>query len=45
MPVQNSDIAEIFEELGDLLEISGENPFKRNASIQLQSPCLATGDL
>jgi DNA polymerase (family 10) len=36
MPVHNSDIAAIFDALGDYLEIEGENPFKirayRNAS-------------
>jgi DNA polymerase (family 10) len=36
MPVHNSDIAAIFDEIADLLEIEGENPFRirayRNAS-------------
>lgn len=36
MPIFNSDIAEIFDEIADYLEIAGDNPFKirayRNAS-------------
>jgi DNA polymerase (family 10) len=31
MPVHNSDIAEIFSEVADLLEILGENPFRVRA--------------
>ena len=31
MPVHNSDIAEIFNEVADLLEILGENPFRVRA--------------
>jgi Helix-hairpin-helix domain len=27
-PVENIDIARIFEEIADLLEIEGENPFR-----------------
>ena len=36
MPVHNTDIAGIFDEIADFLEIEGENPFRirayRNAS-------------
>ncbi len=31
MPVQNSDVAEIFEKVADLLEIQGENQFRVRA--------------
>jgi len=41
MPVHNADIAAIFEEVADLLEIQGENPFRirayRNAAREMQS--------
>lgn len=41
MPIHNTDIARIFDEVADLLEIKGENPFRirayRNAARQLQS--------
>ncbi len=41
MPVHNSDIAEIFNEIADLLEIQGDNPFRvrayRNASRSVSS--------
>jgi DNA polymerase (family 10) len=41
MPVHNADIAAIFEEIADLLEIQGENPFRirayRNAAREMQS--------
>lgn len=37
MPVHNADIAEICEEIADLLEIEGDNPFRirayRNAAL------------
>jgi len=40
MPVHNADIATIFEEIADLLEIKGENPFRirayRNAARTLR---------
>jgi DNA polymerase (family X) len=40
MPVHNADIAAIFDEIADLLEIEGENPFRirayRNAARTLQ---------
>lgn len=40
MPVHNADIARIFEEIADLLEIQNENPFRirayRNAARTLQ---------
>ena len=36
MPISNSDIAGIFDEVADFLEIKGDNPFRvrayRNAS-------------
>ena len=31
MPVHNADIAAIFEEIADLLEIRGNNPFRIRA--------------
>ena len=31
MPIQNSDVAETFEKVADLLEIEGENPFRVRA--------------
>jgi DNA polymerase (family 10) len=41
MPAHNADIAAIFEEIADLLEIEGENPFRirayRNAAREMQS--------
>lgn len=41
MPVHNADIAAVFEEIADLLEIQGDNPFRirayRNAARQIQS--------
>lgn len=54
MPVHNADIAAMFEEIADLLEIRNENPFRvrayRNAARQLQgmgvpvAEMLARGD-
>lgn len=41
MSIHNADIAEIFDEIADLLEIEGENPFRirayRNAARQMES--------
>jgi DNA polymerase (family 10) len=41
MPVHNADIAAIFEEIADLLEIEGANPFRvrayRNAAREMES--------
>ena len=41
MPVHNADIAAVFEEIADLLEIQGENPFRirayRNAARQMEA--------
>lgn len=31
MPVQNADVAAVFAEIADLLEIQGENPFRVRA--------------
>ncbi len=31
MPIHNADIAAIFEEIADLLEIQGANPFRVRA--------------
>jgi len=49
MPVHNADIAAIFEEIADLLEIQGENPFRirayRNAARQVESMGVALADL
>jgi len=41
MPIHNRDIAEIFEQTADLLEIKGDNPFRirayRNAALTIQN--------
>jgi DNA polymerase (family 10) len=31
MPIYNADIADIFDEIADFLEIDGENPFRIRA--------------
>lgn len=40
MPVHNADVAAVFEEMADLLEIEGSNPFRirayRNAARTLR---------
>jgi hypothetical protein len=42
MPVHNADIAAVFEEIADLLEIGDANPFRvrayRNAARTIESP-------
>ena len=49
MPVHNADIATIFEEIADLLEIENANPFRvrayRNAARQLQSMGVPAADM
>ncbi len=49
MPVHNADIAAIFEEIADLLEIQGENPFRirayRNAARQMEAMGVPAADL
>lgn len=49
MPVHNADIAAIFEEIADLLEIQGENPFRirayRNAARQVEGMGVALADM
>jgi DNA polymerase (family 10) len=49
MPVHNADIAAIFEEIADLLEIQGENPFRirayRNAARQMESMGVPAADM
>jgi len=49
MPAQNTDIAAIFEEIADLLEIQGENPFRirayRNAARQVEGMGVALADM
>lgn len=49
MPVHNADIAAIFEEIADLLEIEGENPFRvrayRNAARQLLGMGVPVADM
>ena len=49
MPVHNADIANIFEEIADLLEIENANPFRvrayRNAARQLQGMGVAASDM
>ena len=49
MPVHNADIAAIFEEIADLLEIENANPFRvrayRNAARQLQGMGIPAADM
>ena len=49
MPVHNADIANVFEEIADLLEIENANPFRvrayRNAARQLQGMGVAASDM
>lgn len=49
MPVHNADIAEIFNTIGDLLEIKGENPFRvrayRNAARTIEGLSKSASDL
>ena len=49
MPVHNDDIAAVFEEIGDLLEIEGANPFRvrayRNAARHLRGLPQEAADL
>jgi len=49
MSVHNADIAAIFEEIADLLEIQGENPFRirayRNAARQMESMGVPAADM
>jgi DNA polymerase (family 10) len=49
MPVHNADIAAVFEEIADLLEIQNENPFRirayRNAARQVEGMGVALTDM
>jgi DNA polymerase (family X) len=49
MPIHNADIAAIFEEIADLLEIQNENPFRirayRNAARQVEGMGMALSEL
>jgi DNA polymerase (family 10) len=49
MTVHNADIAAIFEEIADLLEIQGENPFRirayRNAAREMESLGVPAADM
>jgi len=49
MGVHNSDIAAIFEEIGNLLEIKGENPFRirayHNAARQMEAMGMQVADM
>jgi DNA polymerase (family 10) len=49
MPVHNADIAAIFEEIAELLEIQNENPFRirayRNAARQVEGMGVALADM
>ncbi len=49
MPVHNADIATVFEEIADLLEIENANPFRvrayRNAARQLQGMGVTVADM
>src|SRR5512136_889150 len=49
MPIHNNDVAGIFDELADLLEIKGENPFRirayRNAARTVASLSRSVAEL
>ena len=49
MPIHNADIAAVFEEIADLLEIQGENPFRirayRNAARQMEAMGVPAADM
>jgi len=49
MPIHNADIAAVFEEIADLLEIQGENPFRirayRNAARQMEAMGAPAADM
>jgi len=49
MPVHNADITAVFDEIADLLEIRGENPFRirayRNAARQMESMGVPAADM
>src|SRR3990170_2971746 len=49
MPIHNADIAAIFEEIAELLEIQNENPFRirayRNAARQVEGMGVALADM
>jgi len=49
MPVHNNDIAAIFEQMADLLEIQNDNPFRirayRNAARQVEGMAAALADM
>jgi len=49
MPIHNNDVAGIFDELADLLEIKGENPFRvrayRNAARTVAGLSRSVADL
>jgi DNA polymerase (family 10) len=49
MPIHNADIAAIFEEIADLLEIQNENPFRirayRNAARQVEGMGVPVADM
>ena len=49
MPIHNADIAAVFDEIADLLEIQGENPFRirayRNAAREMQSLGVPAADM
>jgi DNA polymerase (family 10) len=46
MPVRNIDIANVFDEIADFLEIEGENPFRirayRNAAVTVRGLARST---
>ncbi len=42
MPIHNSDVAEIFEKVADLLEIEGENQFRVGAHREAPGPWKGT---
>src|SRR5579862_6883790 len=49
MPIHNADIAAIFTQLADLLEIEGDNPFRirayRNAAISINGLSTSIADM
>jgi len=49
VPVHNSDIASIFDEIADMLEIQGDNPFRvrayRNAARSIAGLPMSVADM
>lgn len=42
MPIQDSDLADIFEKVADFLELEGENPFRAAQHDKIEHMMLVT---